>query len=62
MTTQYYTKNVYGKTLIYLIDNEVSRNILAITGQVTISKATIELFKLLSIEFVQVLSPEGGEA
>lgn len=58
MKVQFYTKNVYGNTLIYLVESEASENILCLIGQKTINKFQIERFKDLGIEFDQVINPE----
>lgn len=39
MKVQYYTKGVYGKDLMYLVDCEVARIINSLNGQKTISES-----------------------
>lgn len=58
MRVQFYTKSVYGNTLIYLVESEAAENILALICQKTISKFQMARFKELGIEFEQVINPE----
>lgn len=58
MKVQFYTKNVYGNTLIYLVESEAAENILCLIAQKTISKFQMKRFADLGIVFEQVINPE----
>ena len=58
MKVQFYTKNVYGNTLIYLVDGVAAKAILNLIGQKTISKKQMSEFELLNIKFEQVINPD----
>jgi hypothetical protein len=58
MKVQFYTKNVYGNVLIYLVEGEATDNILALIGQKTISKFQMNRFADLGVVFEQVINPE----
>lgn len=57
MEVQYYTKNVYGNVLIYLVDSEAARAMLSLIGQRTISEHQMELFKRLGHIFTRTFEP-----
>jgi len=57
MTIQFYTKSVYGNTLIYLVESEASRSMLELIGQKTISKSQMARFEKLGLSFEQVINP-----
>jgi len=57
MTVQFYTKNIYGNTLIYLVDSESSRSMLELIGQKTISKSQMAEFEKIGVTFDQVINP-----
>jgi len=57
MTVQFYTKSVYGNTLIYLVESEVSEAMLRLIDQKTISKSQMEKFEKLGLSFEQVINP-----
>lgn len=59
MTIEFYRKNVYGNELMYLVDEEKSVAILQLIGQKTISKRQMDYFKILGLEFTEVLAPKG---
>lgn len=60
MTIKYYTKQVYGNTLMYLIDSKQARAILRLIGQKTISKFQIEQFEILGVTFERTFEPENN--
>ena len=51
MKVQFYTKQVYGNTLIYLVESEATENMLCLIGQKTISKFQMKRFEDLGISF-----------
>ncbi len=57
MQIEYYTKQVYGNTLTYLVNSDASEQILALIGQKTISESQMNRFNKLGIEFVRVFEP-----
>ena len=57
MKVQYYTKQVYGNTLNYLIASEASEAIYNLIAQKTISEAQMEACEKLGIEFERVFEP-----
>jgi len=57
MTVQFYTKNIYGSTLIYLVGSEASEAMLRLIGQKTISKSQMAEFEKLGLSFEQVINP-----
>ena len=58
MTVQYYTKNVYGKKTIYLVNSEAARDVLALIAQRTISESQLARFERLGVTFERVFEPE----
>ena len=58
MKVQFYTKQVYGNTLIYLVESEATENMLCLIGQKTINKFQMKRFEDLGISFEQVINPE----
>ena len=59
-TIKYYTKNVYGNELRYILDKEISYNIQHLTGQNTISLYHIGALENLGFTFEQVLEPKNS--
>ena len=57
MKIEYYIKNVYGKELIYVKDEELKTIISNLIGKQTINDFDIKNFEKLGIEFVEVLPP-----
>lgn len=57
MTVQYYKRDVYGKTLYYLMPSTEASAILSLIGQKTISHHQIALLELLGLQFVEVIAP-----
>lgn len=57
MKVQFYTKNVFGNTLIYLVDSSEAQSILALINQKTISRFQMRRFAELGIVFEQVINP-----
>lgn len=55
---QFYTKNVFGNTLIYLVDSNEAQNILNLIGQKIINKFQMRRFSELGIVFEQIINPE----
>lgn len=59
MTITYYTKDVYGKTLMYLANPIQAQQFTWLTGRKTISEADmVQLGNLTGAEFVRVFEPE----
>lgn len=61
MTIQYYTKQVYGNTLMYLIESKESNAILRLIGQKTISDKQMEQFEILGVTFERTFEPENNQ-
>lgn len=55
---EYFTKNVYGNELIYLVGSDEAKTILSLIGQKTINKFQMAKFETLGVEFVRVFEPE----
>ncbi len=53
----YYVKNVYGKSLIYIADKETARIFKVLTGQETLSLRHWHAFEQLGFSFNEVLAP-----
>lgn len=57
MVIEFYVKNVYGKELLYVKDEQQREIIKNLTNKETINDFDINNFKKLGIEFVEVLAP-----
>lgn len=57
MVVEYYTKSVYGKTLMYAKDETQSTILFQLTGKKTLSPEVMEALQKLGIQFTQVLPP-----
>lgn len=55
VTIKVYTKEVYGKMLIYMVDTKESQAVQRLTGNKTISQGEISMLKTLGVNFEQVL-------
>jgi len=55
MTIEYYKKDVYGKTLLYIKDPGTAKNIYLLTGKKTIDEIDMDVLSILGCKFVQVL-------
>lgn len=58
MTIEYYTKNVYGNELIYLVESPETNVVLRLIGQKTISSYQMSLFESLGVNFTRVFEPQ----
>lgn len=54
-TIKIYTKNVYGQTMIYMVEDEKSDTIKSLIGKKTIDKNDIRLLQNLGVNFEQVV-------
>lgn len=57
MEIQYYTKQVYGKTLEYIKDQKQAQQISALTGSKTLTPAQKSAFENLGCTFVRTFEP-----
>lgn len=55
MTIEYYKKDVYGVTLIYIKDPRIAMTIGMLTGKKTVSKFDIKALTDLGCTFTEVL-------
>lgn len=59
MTLKYYTKQVYGKTVIYLADDLDAHNWHMLSGRKTITSSDMtNLTALTGVQFERVFEPE----
>jgi hypothetical protein len=57
---EYYTKNVYGQELMYILDSDMATYFQALTGKKTINETDMHLLsKMFGVEFKEVLAPKG---
>lgn len=57
MTIEYYTKQVYGVELYYLVPTREAQAILGLIGQKTILNYQMKAFEKLGISFKRVFEP-----
>lgn len=57
MTAQYYTKNVYGNQMIYLVESPEANAIRCLTSRKTLCGADIEALKVLGVQLDRVFEP-----
>ena len=59
MTITYYRKQVYGKTLNYIIDATLAKQYELLTGDKTLTEGNASLIKLMfDVDFKEVLQPK----
>lgn len=57
MKIQYYRKSVYGKELIYLVNTNEAKHMLALISQTTISESQMAHFEVLGVAFEETFAP-----
>ncbi|MFA5376152.1 MAG: hypothetical protein WC455_10455 [Dehalococcoidia bacterium] len=56
MTITYYTKDIYGRPMLYPY-GPGAENVLRLIGQRTVSPVQIQMFSGLGIEFMETIQP-----
>lgn len=57
MEIEYYVKHVYGKYLMYVLNEDLRAVISSLTGAATLSDAQIDAFTKLGLGFKEVFPP-----
>lgn len=57
MTIEYYTKNVYGRDVLYMVDGTIAKSFHTMTGRKTLNADDIDFLGKLGIETKRVLEP-----
>ena len=57
MQIEYYIKQVYGNTHLYVLNPDFQKAMQLLTGQITLTKQAKNGFEMLGFTFVQVLPP-----
>ena len=58
MTIQFYRKQVYGKTLNYIIDETLAKQYALLTGEKTLTDSKASMLKLMfDVDFKEVIEP-----
>ncbi len=57
MKIEYYRKNVYGRELLYFLDQEVANHWLRLTGRQTLTEQDIPHLQALGFVVEEVLAP-----
>lgn len=58
MIIEYYTKEVYGKPMEYIVDEKINKTIQTITGLKCLSPNLRQHFTVLGLEFKEVIQPK----
>lgn len=58
MTIEFYTKQVYGATKLYIADEDQAQIIKQLTGRITITTEDIEALQKLGVRFKQVMQSD----
>lgn len=61
-TIKYYVKNVYGKELIYLVDEQQANIVRTLTGQKTVSDNHLHALVALGCSIEEVMPPKQSKA
>ena len=59
-TIQIYTRNVYGRFLVYVFDSEQAANLVALTGSKTLESRHVAALENLGFTFVNVPDPKSN--
>lgn len=57
---EFYQKEVYGNTMLYIADPDIRRTLTRLTGKKTIDTGDIENLQTLGLRFKQVMPPLEG--
>jgi len=58
MIIEYYTKEVYGKPMEYIVDDKIKKAIQTITGLKCLSDNLRRDFAVLGLEFKEIIQPK----
>lgn len=57
MKIEYYTRNVYGRETMYIIDKNIAKHVAVLTGLKTLTKDHKQALEKLGHTFMQVIEP-----
>lgn len=57
MIIKYYVREVYGKPLMYLVDEKQAEAVRVLTGRETLTKPAMKGLIMLGFEFEQIIRP-----
>lgn len=58
MTIEFYRKQVYGNTMLYIANDEKASIVRGLTGTKTVSEGDLKRLKELGCEIQEILNPE----